>query len=491
MVAAALGLDWLGQGLGAQGMPPNVVIIVADDLGYGDVGVYGGRDIPTPNIDALARGGIRFTDGYVSSPICSPTRAALMTGRYPQRFGLEFNLGKDAEDGLPLTEITIADRLKAAGYHTGLFGKWHLGAGPGFHPMDRGFDEFFGFLGGEHSYIDTNRKGVDPILDGRKPSGATPYLTDALADHAIEFIEQPRSRPFFLYLAFNAVHRPMQATDKYLDRFQDINDPRRRTYAAMLSAMDDAIGRTIATLRAQNLEENTLIIFFADNGGPTMVGREVNYSSNGPLRGSKRQTYEGGIRVPFIIRWKGHLPEGTTDSRPIIELDVMPTVLAAAGVPVQTRWKLDGVNLLPYLAGPKTSPPHEALFWRLGANMAIRKGDWKLVKTHEGSLRTVAGDWSDLSTAELYNLRDDIGEKHNLAAAHLDKVNELASEWQGWNDELAIPPVEPTLSYVMSGAGGRYFIGSSVIAGLLVLVLAVMRGLVGSARSKELNEPTD
>jgi arylsulfatase A-like enzyme len=427
-------------GAKAQSRRPNIVLIVGDDMGYADVGFHGGRDIPTPNIDALARGGIHFTDAYVTGPYCSPTRAGLMTGRYPQRFGYEFNPVGNPEPGLPLDQHTMADRLKAAGYRTALFGKWHLGSDARLHPMERGFDEFFGFLGGDHSYFDAAPAKGEPIFDGRKPAEHMGYLTDELADRAVDFVQRQRSRPFFLYLAFNAVHTPMHATEKYLARFTSIADERRRTYAAMMSAMDDAIGRTMAALREAGLEEDTLIFFFSDNGGPTMPTTTVNGSSNAPLRGSKRQTWEGGIRVPFVILWKGHLAAGKTDARPIIQLDVLPTALAAAGVDVQPEWKLDGVNLLPFLTGNQVGTPHDALYWRLGGMMAIRKGDWKLVKTAEGPMRNVdPAVLGDLSTAELYNLRDDIGERTNLTATHPDKAKELAEAWWRWNRELARP----------------------------------------------------
>lgn len=434
-------LCWSGSAAEAQRRPPNIVVIVTDDMGYADIGVHGSKDIPTPNIDALAKVGIRFTDAYVSGPYCSPTRAGLMTGRYPQRFGHEFNLDMSpahSDFGLPLGETTMADLLKAAGYRTALFGKWHLGSGDKFHPMARGFDEFFGFLGGQHSYLDTQAASPNPLLDGRKVVAETTYLTDAFTDRAVDFIKRQKSQPFFLYLAFNAVHLPLEATDKYLARFTNIADKQRRTYAAMLSAMDDGIGKTLAALRAEGLEESTLIIFFNDNGGPTMAGTTINGSSNAPLRGSKRQTWEGGIRVAFVIRWKGHLAEGKTDTRPIIQLDVLPTTIAAAGVKLQPQLKLDGVNLLPFLTSKPSEQPHEALYWRLGENMAIRKGDWKLVKTSEGPLHDVdPAIFSDLSGAELYNLADDIGEKKNLAAAHPEKVKELAAAWQRWKKELA------------------------------------------------------
>jgi arylsulfatase A-like enzyme len=436
-----------GDAGNAQASRPNIVVIVADDLGYADIGIHGSKDIPTPNIDALARGGIRFTDAYVTGPHCSPTRAALLTGRYQQRFGHEVNFGggpafRDA--GLPIDQTTIADRLKAAGYRTALFGKWHLGSTERLHPMARGFDEFFGFLGGDHSYVESMLNGNNPLFDGRRPVEATGYLTDVLTDRAVDFIKREKGRPFFLYLSYNAVHTPMEAPEKYLSRFSHITDGLRRTYAAMLSGMDDGIGRTLDALRSEKLEENTLVFFFSDNGGPTMPTTTINGASNAPLRGSKRQTWEGGIRVPFIIRWKGHLAEGKVDSRPIIQLDVLPTALAAAGVTASPQWKLDGVNLLPYLTGRLQGSPHEALYWRLFAHMAIRKGPWKLVRTMEGPL--VAADeaaQTDLSDAQLFNLADDIGEKNNLAAAQPQKVKELAAEWLRWNKELAKPLWKP------------------------------------------------
>jgi arylsulfatase A-like enzyme len=445
--AIALGLLTLTQQAAqSQVTRPNIVVIVADDMGYADIGVQGSRDIPTPNIDGLAKHGIRFTDAYVTGPYCSPTRAGLMTGRYPQRFGHEFNVGLGpafVNAGLPLTEVTLADRLKASGYRTGLFGKWHLGSAARFHPMERGFDEFFGFLGGAHSYVDVGG-AADPLLDGKKTAPGVTYLTDMLGDRSADFVRRNRARPFFLYLAFNAVHTPMHATDAYLQRFKHIADPQRRTYAAMLSAMDDGIGKTMAAVREAGLEENTLIFFFSDNGGPTMQGTTINGSSNAPLRGSKRQTLEGGIRVPFIIQWKGHLGEGKTYGRPVIQLDVLPTALAAAGIALKPEWNLDGVDLLPFLRTDKPESPHGMLYWRLGGMMAIRSGDWKLVKSSEGPLRAAGpAEFNDLSSAELYNLASDIGEKNNLAATQPAKVRELADAWQRWNRQLAKPSWGP------------------------------------------------
>ena len=309
-----LALASITFGARAQSRPPNIVVIVGDDMGYADLGAHGSQDMRTPNIDALARDGVRFTDAYVSGPYCSPTRAGFLTGRYPQRFGHEFNLGAPHDEfGLPLGETTIADRLKTAGYRTAIFGKWHLGMGEKYQPLRRGFDEFFGFLAGAHTYINVGT-GPNRLHEGTTPvESFEGYLTDALADRASAYIKQQAAGPFFLYLAFNAAHTPLQAPQKYLDRFAQIKDEQRRTYAAMVSAMDDGVGKVLGTLREQNLDQNTLVIFFNDNGGPTMEATTVNGSSNAPLRGSKRTTWEGGIRVPFMMRWAGGLPAGRVE----------------------------------------------------------------------------------------------------------------------------------------------------------------------------------
>jgi arylsulfatase A-like enzyme len=411
----------------AQARKPNVVILLADDLGYADVGFHGCKDVPTPHIDSLARNGGRFTGGYVSGPYCSPTRAGLLTGRYQNRFGHEFNPGpkSGAAAGLPLSETTLADRLKAAGYATGLVGKWHLGNAAKFHPQKRGFDEFFGFLGGAHSYFADRGKGGG-VFRGTERVNEKEYLTDAFAREAVAFIDRHRKEPFFLYLAFNAVHTPMQATDERLRRFASIEGGPRRTYAAMLSAMDEAVGRVLAKLREAGLEEETLVFFFSDNGGPTMKATTINASRNTPLRGSKRQTLEGGIRVPFVAQWKGRLPAGKVYDSPVIQLDVLPTALAAAGVEAKPGWKLDGVNLLPYLEGKAKGQPHETLYWRFGRQMAVRRGEWKLVKY-------------DATPAKLYHLGKDIGEANDLSEKEPERVKELCSAWEAWDATLAKP----------------------------------------------------
>jgi arylsulfatase A-like enzyme len=411
---------------------PNVILIVGDDMGYADVGVHGCKDIPTPNLDALARAGTRFTSGYVSGPYCSPTRAGLLTGRYQTRFGHEFNAGA-AGTGLPVTETTLADRLKGAGYATGWVGKWHLGAAERFHPQKRGFDDAFGFLGGAHPYFPAKGKG-GPILRGTKDANETEYLTDAFGREALAFVDRNKAKPFFLYLAFNAVHTPMDATEARLKKFEGIKDRQRRTYAAMMDAMDEAVGKLVAKLKEEKLEHNTLVFFFSDNGGPTMRGTTINGSVNAPLRGSKRTTLEGGIRVPFFVKWPAKVPAGKAYDSPVIQLDVLPTALAAAGVEPKADWKLDGVNLLPHLTGDAKAAPHDALYWRFGAQMAVRKGDWKLVKYDAN-----AEDGKGTSPARLYNLADDIGEKADLAAKRPEKVKELQAAWDRWNEGNVAP----------------------------------------------------
>jgi arylsulfatase A-like enzyme len=416
----------------AESGRPNVLVIVADDLGYADLGFQGGKDIPTPRLDALCKSGVRCTNGYVSGPYCSPTRAGLLTGRYQTRFGHEFNPGGGADVGLPLSETTLADRLKAVGYKTGWVGKWHLGSADKFHPMKRGFDETFGFLGGAHPYFP--ERGA-PIYRGGEVVAEKEYLTDAFAREAVAFLDRHKQETFFLYLAFNAVHTPMHATEDRLKLFPAIEDKTRHTYAAMTLAMEEAVAKVLDKLRAEQLEENTLIFFISDNGGPTMQGTTINGSRNTPLRGSKRTTLEGGIRVPFVVSWKGRLPAGQTYDKPVIQLDILPTALAAAGVAVQTEWKLDGVNLLPYLTGKDTGTPHDVLYWRFGEQMAIRQGDWKLVRYDP----VADGERGRATPAKLYNLAADIGESKDLAATEPEKLKQLESLWQKWNATLAKP----------------------------------------------------
>lgn len=423
------------------GRKPNIIVLLADDLGYSDVGAQGGKDIPTPNIDSLAKNGVRCTNGYVSCPYCSPTRAGLMTGRYQTRFGHEFNEGAALREifGLPPSETTFAQRMKALGYATAAIGKWHLGYGPEFRPMKRGFDEFYGTLANTPFFNATNFLDSRGSLEPKRVEDEKFYTTDRYADRAVDIIQKYKNTPFFLYLPFNACHVPIQTTDKYLDRFKGIADKERRGYAAVLSAMDDAIGRVLTTLREQKLEEHTLIFFLSDNGGPmTKMGQ--NGSNNKPLKGQKGDTWEGGVRVPFIVQWKGHLPAGKVYEQPVIQLDFLPTAVAAAGGKVSPDWKLDGVNLLPYLQGKNTGQPHETLYWRFGPQWAIRHGDWKLVQGFDYATDNLVPVYeTKITSPMLFNLADDLGETKNMAAQQPDKVKALRAAWEAWNKEMAQP----------------------------------------------------
>jgi arylsulfatase A-like enzyme len=410
---------------------PNVVIFLADDEGYGELGCQGNKEIPTPNIDSIAAGGIRFTQGYVSGPYCSPTRAGLMTGRYQTRYGHEFNPGPmRADTGLPLTETTMAARLKAIGYATCCVGKWHLGFDAPYRPMNRGFDEFYGTLANTPfikplRFVDS-RVSPDPI----EITDPNFYTTDAYAARAVDWIEKHKSGPFFLYLPFNAQHAPLEATPKYLDRFKHIADERRRIFAAMMSAKDDAVGRVLAKLKEIGQEENTIVWYLTDNGGPTMQ----TTSKNDPLRGYKSTTWEGGVRVPFMVQWKGKLPAGKVYEQPIIQLDILPTCLAAAGTEAAADWRLDGVNLLPYLQGMRSERPHQTFFWRFGEQWAIRHGDFKLVRANDRDAQPPR-----LTGPALFNLASDISEKNDLAASQPEKVAELKGLWDKWNAEQKPP----------------------------------------------------
>ena len=419
--------------------PPNILLILADDLGYGELGCQGNPEIPTPNTDSIAKNGIRFTAGYVSGPYCSPTRAGLMTGRYQTRFGHEFNDAASGTRGLSLAEKTFADHLKALGYATCAVGKWHLGHLDEYKPMRRGFDEYYGVLGNPGSYSKP-RGFIDSILSPNEQivSDKEFYTTDAFADRAVDWLERHKDGPWFLYLPFNAQHAPLEATQKYLDRFTAISDPKRRTFAAMLSAMDDAIGRVLAKVRSLGQEEDTLIWYLSDNGGPT----QSTTSKNDPLRGFKATTWEGGVRVPFMVQWKNRLPAGKVYDHPVIQLDILTTCIAAAEGKVDPAWKLDGVDLLPYLSGKNNAKPHETLYWRFGQQWAIRHGNMKLVVARDGS-----------GQPELYDLVDDIGESKDLAGSQPEKVKELQALWDRWNAEQAPRAEEPARKVKKRKAG--------------------------------------
>lgn len=452
--------------------PPNVVVIVADDLGYGDIGANGSKTITTPHIDALARQGVRLTDGYVSAAVCSPTRAGLISGRYQSRFGYEYNptanyaRGPDAELGLPVDVKTLGDLMQSAGYATGMVGKWHLGALEQYHPLNRGFDEFFGILGGGTSYIDPAKEGVHSwpsgqsgdrssplnareILDGFEIVQVEDYLTDVFAERAVDFIERHANSPFFLMLTPNAPHTPIQATSEYVDRYGHIEQEGARIFAAMVSAVDDMVGDVVDTLMRLGLEDNTLVVFLSDNGCINYV-REV-ICTNAPLSGAKRYQLEGGTRVPFILKWPAGLPQDVVYEEPVISLDLFHTLGSVAGASPSDLDSPDSVNLIPYLRGDEDGPPHEFLFWRSLPNMAVRWGQWKMWKVDKsaqepgdrlGALLPEV-DYPPVSPngqlTVLYDLSADIGEQENLAAAHPEIVERLEAELESWNAELAEP----------------------------------------------------
>lgn len=422
--ASAAGVRLAGSALGqtteaAGRRRPNVLLIVSDDQGYADASCYDHPpEVSTPNIDRIAQGGVRLTDGYASAWVCAPTRAGLLTGRYQQRYG--FYTAGNSRIGMPLTEITVADVLKKAGYATGAFGKWHLGIEPDYHPLRRGFDEFYGFLGhGGHDYFDLKvTDAYTSIYRNDKPIEETGYLTDNLTREAVSFIERHHQRPFFLYLPYSAVHWPLQAPEEDVRRF-DTGDPERDIYLAMLARMDDGIGKVLDALERAGVDDNTLVFFLSDNGGA-----RKNHADNGVLRDYKQSAYEGGIRVPFIVRWPGKLPAGTVCSEPIICLDVMPTVLAAVGLELPGDRVYDGRDMLPVLRGEAEQPLHEALFWDGDSDQwAVRSGKWKLV-SRRGSL-------------ELYDLEADIGETDDLTDDNPQVVDRLRRAYVAWRDQMA------------------------------------------------------
>jgi len=417
---------------------PNVMVIIADDLGYHDVGFQGSKEIPTPHLDKLAARSLICTNGYVSHPFCSPTRAGIMTGRYQHRFGHENNpawLPESTSAGLSLNETTFPALMKNAGFTTGAVGKWHLGAHPQFHPNKRGFDEYFGALGGGHMYLPGTKGGAEytiPLNRNGTDEPHTKYLTEQFGDEAAAFVGRHASdgKPWMLYLAFNAPHTPLQAPTEWLEKFASIPQEQRRTYAAMVAAMDAAIGGVLAKLDETKQAENTLIFFVSDNGGPNLAKKSgVNFTDNSPLRGAKGDVFEGGMRVPFLVSWPAKIKPGKYE-QPVIALDFLPTALAAADSTAPGN--LDGVNLLPFLTGEKDTAPHDTLFWRSGGpggNNAVRRGNWKLVRLGKAA-------------PELYDLAADIGESKNVAAEHPQVVQELVTAIAEWEKGTIAPTFE-------------------------------------------------
>ncbi len=412
---------------------PNVLIIVADDLGYADLGFQGCTDIATPHLDALAKNGAKCTDGYVTHPFCSPTRAGLLVGRYQQRFGHENNpkwLPDSLTDGLPLSETTIAEVMRSNGYETGCIGKWHMGAHPQFHPNKRGFDHYFGALGGGHVYLDGLKGGVEytiPMDRNGSPEPLKGYITTLFGNEASKFIKKERSQPWLLYLAFNAPHTPLQSTPELQERVKHILDRERRDLAALIVGLDDAIGDVMSALKSSGQFDNTLIFFFSDNGGPISVSKCFNT----PLRAGKGSLYEGGIRIPFVVSWPKKIAPGTVYRRPVISLDVFSTAVAVANAKTTATSKLEGTNIVPYLSGERTDSPHTQLFWRTGGggSYAVREGSWKLFG-QKGK------------PSELYDLARDIGENHDVAAMQPDVLARLEKSYADWNRANVSPLFE-------------------------------------------------
>lgn len=411
---------------------PNIILIVSDDQGISDAGFSGSRDVLTPNIDKIADEGVIFSNGYVTHSYCSPSRAGLMTGRYQSRFGHEHNPPYEPENdtiGLPLNEVLISDKLKDAGYYTGAIGKWHLGYTKSHLPTQRGFDHWYGFSGGARTFW-ADKKTVEEknhrtlMRNGSVvPLDEINYLTDNFTEEALQFIQQSKDKPFFLYLAYNAPHTPLHASEKYLERTRYIERGERSVYAAMITAIDDGVGKIDDLLSRLDIKDNTIIVFISDNGGVT-----AEFADNSPYRGYKGMLFEGGIRVPFCMSWKNKIPAGKIYNKPVISLDLMPTFLSASGIDYDEK-VLDGKNLLPYLSGEIDTPPHEALYWRTagGKSFAIRKGAYKLTK------RMFNDD------IMLFNLENDKGEITDISEQEPEIFKELKSLYDKWDSEMVAP----------------------------------------------------
>jgi arylsulfatase A-like enzyme len=409
---------------------PNVVLIITDDVGYGDIGSYGATDIRTPNIDSLAKNGTRLTDFY-AAPNCSPTRAALISGRYQQRFRIEAPLGASngpaGEQGLPATGRSLPQLLKNSGYRTGLIGKWHLGYKKEFSPGAHGFDYFFGLKSGLIDYYQhTDSTGRHDLWENDQPAHVTGYSTDLFTERSVRFIEQNAGQPFFLEVAYNAAHWPFQVPDQPSvapnnARFvQPQDDPTntRRDYAAILERADRGIGQILAALERRGLTRNTLVIYTQDNGGEWL-------SRNAPLFHRKNTVWEGGIRVPAIFKWPGRIPAGRTSSQVGIVMDLTATIAAATNSPVPPDARLEGINLLPLLQ-QGASPSERTLFFRVTQatrrQRAVRHGDWKLLVDGGASM--------------LYNLANDVGERNDLASQRSDIVRKLFPLIGKWEQDV-------------------------------------------------------
>ncbi|WP_235296920.1 sulfatase-like hydrolase/transferase [Portibacter marinus] len=410
---------------------PNILLIIADDLGYADLGVTGSKQIKTPNIDLLAREGVFCSQGYVSSAVCSPSRAGLITGINQVTFGYDNNIGGNQPGfdpdylGLPTVIKTIPDFLDSLGYVNGLVGKWHLGMEEHFHPLKRGFHEFWGYRGGGHDYFratDTDRGYLAALESNYKKPQEITYLTDDKGNECVDFIKRHGKKPFFLYASFNAPHTPMQATEEDLKRYEFIKDEKRRTYAAMVHRLDVNVGKMMNALKEEGVYDNTLIVFISDNGGP----QDSNASNNAPFRGQKGTLLEGGIRVPFIMTWKNGLPSGKIYHSFVSSLDLGATFLSLGGDDQVGTKGLDGVNLIPYLIGEYDEAPHEEMKWRFTISASIRKGNWKLIRLPD-------------RLPMLYNLEQDVFESTDLREHYPEKAKGLLKSLGQWDVALPYP----------------------------------------------------
>lgn len=486
-----------------QRRPPNVILIIVDDLGYSDLACYGNNLIHTPNIDALGRDGVRFTQAHVTSPICSPSRMGIMTGRYQNRFGSEYmpydkfdpafikqlrrhffpfhkkTAGmksmhpsltlnqKKYKTGMGAHEITLGQLVKKSGYATGFVGKWNLGDEEGNFPSDRGFDYSYFFGGALTRYVDdpidssryinqrlpwsfsdlaawTPRAGSSAIREGKQIVKDTGYLTFSFAKKAEDYIEENKSRPFFLVLSFNAPHDPFQVPKEYFDRVKSTTDSVKRVYYGMIEALDDAVGGVVQKLKSTGIDDNTVILFISDNGGATYT----RATDNAPLKGGKCTHFEGGLMVPFFIKYPNAVNAGSEYSKPVSSLDIFSTVAAITQTTLPTDRVYDGVNLLTYLSD-NSRVPHEILYWRNGYSKAIRRGDWKLYINKKND------------KIFLYNLATDPGEKHDLSSEHPDILKQLAAELEHWEKTQTIKPAWPSIANVVIDVDGEkyYFPG--------------------------------
>lgn len=407
--------------------PPNFVIIMGDDLGYGDIGCYGNDFIKTPHIDALATGGLKFTDFHANGPVCSPTRAAMLTGRYQQRSGLEgviYVRGETRETGMEQEEFTFAEALKTAGYATGLFGKWHLGYKEEFNPVHQGFDVFHGYVSGNvdyHSHVDN--AGIPDWWHNLAQMEEEGYVTDLITEHAVQFIEDHRDQPFCVYIAHEAPHWPYQGRSDQADRFPGVEFPslgsrtdQRAAYKEMVEAMDDGVGQVVATLEALGLVENTFVFFCSDNGGVDSLG------NNGNLRSHKGTLWEGGHRVPAIAYWPGRIEPGVSHQT-VMSMDVFPTLTSLADISLPKNADLDGVDISPLLFN-EGGLPDRPLFWRYRHQKVVRESEWKLLVEN--------------GEKYLFNLEEDVGETNNLAATEPRRVNALEEKLSDWEQGVSV-----------------------------------------------------